>query len=370
MQHNKSPLISPVPGTQRCIDSFHFGSKGQGKKIYIQSSLHADELPGMLVVWKLKQALKELELQGDIQGEVVLVPVANPIGQNQHLMDVHLGRYEMENGYNFNRGYYDPFDDVVARLDGNLSEDSQHNGQLVKQALRESIASISVATEYQSQQKALQLLCCDADIILDLHCDFEAITHTYSTYYSWPAIEPLARALQSSVNMLADDTGGNPFDSCFDMTWKRLREYFGLALGESSCYSVTLELKGQSDVYHEDAEHDAYAILTYLSSLGVIKQPFDLPSSTAQASDLDAVEPLKSTMGGLVVHYLTPGEHVRENQLISEIIDPITDTIEEIRASQPGILFSRTNRRMATAGMLVAHVAGKKKVRSGYLLAP
>ena len=69
MKHHKSPLISPVLGTSRHIDSFHFGKPNSGKKIYIQASLHADELPGMLVAWKLKQQLLLLEEQGFIKKE-------------------------------------------------------------------------------------------------------------------------------------------------------------------------------------------------------------------------------------------------------------------------------------------------------------
>ncbi|HKT62217.1 MAG TPA: succinylglutamate desuccinylase, partial [Burkholderia sp.] len=43
MQTQTHPLISPAVGTERQITSFHYGPRG-GKKVYIQSSLHADEL--------------------------------------------------------------------------------------------------------------------------------------------------------------------------------------------------------------------------------------------------------------------------------------------------------------------------------------
>ena len=48
MQTLNHPLISPTLGTARSLTSFHYGPSG-GQKVYIQSSLHADELPGMLV---------------------------------------------------------------------------------------------------------------------------------------------------------------------------------------------------------------------------------------------------------------------------------------------------------------------------------
>lgn len=41
-----------------------FPAAGQ---VYIQASLHADELPGMLVAWHLKQRLAELEAAGRLR---------------------------------------------------------------------------------------------------------------------------------------------------------------------------------------------------------------------------------------------------------------------------------------------------------------
>jgi len=371
MKHHLIPLISPVLGTHRHIDSFHFGTPNSGKKIYIQASLHADELPGMLVAWKLKQQLMLLEQQGKIQGEIILVPVANPIGQNQQLMDVHLGRYELETGQNFNREYYDTYQEVVTQVEPQLSDDPEQNKHLIRTALRETIANWKVDTELHSQQKVLQGLSCDADIIIDMHCDFEAIQHVYSTYYSWDSIAPLAHYLNSKANLLADETGGKPFDSAFDMVWKRLQDRFGEVIPKA-CQSVTLELRGQSDVYHDISNEDANALINYLRHLNVVtdRTPVSLVEKATVATDLAAVEPLKSNIGGVLVHCVDVGEYVTAGQLIAEVINPISDEVQQIKASQAGLLFSRSQRRAATAGMLVAHVAGEKTIRSGYLLAP
>ncbi|RML30740.1 hypothetical protein APX70_07658, partial [Pseudomonas syringae pv. maculicola] len=120
MRHHTHDLLSPVPGTGRQIHSFHYGPQQGTGKVYIQASLHADELPGMLVAWYLKQRLAELENAGRLLGEIVVVPVANPIGLEQVLMDTPLGRYELESGQNFNRWFSDlgaqVGDDIEARL--------------------------------------------------------------------------------------------------------------------------------------------------------------------------------------------------------------------------------------------------------------
>lgn len=85
-QHH--PLISPACGTSRSLSSWHFGVPGRGPKVYLQASLHADELPGMLVLQHLRQRLQAAEVAGQLQGEVVLVPLANPIGLDQTWMQL------------------------------------------------------------------------------------------------------------------------------------------------------------------------------------------------------------------------------------------------------------------------------------------
>ena len=75
--------------------SFHYGPAGSGRKVYIQASLHADELPGMLVAHHLRQKLLALEAQGALLGEVVVVPVANPIGLAQTLLRAPHGRFDL-----------------------------------------------------------------------------------------------------------------------------------------------------------------------------------------------------------------------------------------------------------------------------------
>ncbi|RMR34793.1 Succinylglutamate desuccinylase/aspartoacylase protein, partial [Pseudomonas savastanoi pv. glycinea] len=85
---------------------------------------------------------------------------------------------------------------------------------------------------------------------------------------------------------------------------------------------------------------------------------------------LAAVEPVTTPVGGLLVFCAMPGEHVEAGQLIAEVIDPISDTVACIHALNAGLLYARSLRRMATAGMVIAHIAGTQAYRSGYLLSP
>ena len=372
MRHDTHDLIAPVPGTARQIHSFHYGPQDGACKIYIQASLHADELPGMLVAWYLKQRLSELENAGLLLGEIVVVPVANPIGLEQVLMDTPLGRYELESGQNFNRWFIDLSAEVGDAVEHQLNDDPQHNVQLIRHALRSALQAQPAGTQLQSQRLTLQKLACDADMVLDLHCDFESVEHLYTTPEAWPQVELLSRYLGAQASMLATDSGGQSFDECFTLVWwqlqQRFADRFAIPMGS---FSVTLELRGQGDVSHALACRDSQALINYLIAYGAIGGEVAVaPQLLYPATPLAAVEPVTTSVGGLLVFCTQPGEYVEAGQLIADIIDPISDAVTPVHTTHAGLLYARSLRRMATAGMAIAHVAGTEAYRSGYLLSP
>ncbi|MGC5702918.1 succinylglutamate desuccinylase/aspartoacylase family protein [Pseudomonas sp. NFXW11] len=372
MRHEIHDLLAPLPGTARQVHSFHFGPPQGLGKIYIQASLHADELPGMLVAWHLKQRLAELEAAGRLRQQIVLVPVANPVGLEQVLMDVPLGRYDLESGQNFNRWFSDLGEEVGNAVEGLLNADPQHNLELIRRHLADALARQRPDTQLQSLRLTLQRLACDADRVLDLHCDFESVMHLYTTPEAWPQVEPLARYLGAQASLLASDSGGQSFDECFTLLWRQLQQRFGdrFAIPAGSL-AVTVELRGQGDVEHELASRDCQAVLDYLSHFGAIEgQAPPLPELPFPATPLAGVEPLATPVGGLLVFCALPGQYLEAGQRVAEIIDPISDRVTPIHCTHAGLMYARSLRRMATAGMVIAHIAGREAYRSGYLLSP
>ncbi|NVL44994.1 succinylglutamate desuccinylase, partial [Pseudomonas syringae pv. actinidiae] len=170
----------------------------------------------------------------------------------------------------------------------------------------------------------------------------------------------------------ATDSGGQSFDECFTLVWWQLQQRFGerfpIPMGS---FSVTLELRGQGDVNHALASRDCQAIIHYLIDAGVIDGELPPPPELLYpATPLAAVEPVATPVGGLLVFCAMPGEYVEAGQLIAEVIDPISDAVTCIHALNAGLLYARSLRRMATAGMVIAHIAGTQAYRSGYLLSP
>lgn len=373
MQRQDHPLLSPSLTTQRSISSFHFGTPGSGQKVYIQASLHADELPGMMTAWHLKQRLAALEAEGRLAGEIILVPVANPIGLDQNLNGVALGRFELGSGQNFNR-YYPAFArQLFALLRKQLGTDAAANTRLVRQHLRSMVAAIEPASELAAQRKTLMLLACDADVVLDLHCDLDAALHLYTGTPLWPQCEPLARYTGAAATLLAEDSGDNPFDEACSQLWWQLRDLVqeaGLdAAIDMACLSVTVELRGQADVSHALAAQDADALLAFLTYRGIIRGDVaPLPALVYPATPLAGSESLLAPHAGVVHYHVAPGTEVAPGQLLAEVIDPINDRVTALRANRGGMLYATDSRHYAIAGQWLAKVASAEAFKTGKLL--
>ena len=136
-------------------------------------------------------------------------------------------------------------------------------------------------------------------------------------------------------------------------------------------FSVTVELRGQGDVTHPLASRDCQALIDYLiQSDAIVGETKSQPPLPFPATPLAGVEPVTTPVGGLLVYTATAGQYLEAGQQIAEIIDPINDRITPIHCTSAGVMYARSLRRMATAGMVIAHVAGAEAYRSGYLLSP
>ncbi|WP_374601384.1 succinylglutamate desuccinylase/aspartoacylase family protein [Niveibacterium sp.] len=370
MQQQRHPLTAATPGTARELVSLHFGAPASGQKVYIQASLHADELPGMLVAHHLRQHFERLEREGLLRGEIVLVPVANPLGLSQTLLHVPQGRFEFASGENFNRYYPSLADQVEQAVAQHLGPRADHNVALVRAALRDAVAKQPADTELASLRRTLMGLACDADVVLDLHCDTEAVLHLYTGTPLWPQAEPLARYLGAEVSLLATESGDAPFDeACSQIWWQLAERWAGHHPLPMACMAATIELRGFADVSHPNAERDAAAIVAFLTHRGVIAQPpASLPPLLREPMPLAGSIPIHAQQGGVLVFVREVGDEVACGDVVAEVIDPYDGRVQTLRSSIDGLLYARDNRRFATAGMRVAKVAGREALRSGKLL--
>jgi uncharacterized protein len=369
MQIKSHPLLSPTLGTVRSVESFHYGSASYGKKIYIQAGLHADESPGLLVAHYLRARMAALESAGVLKAEVVLVPVANPIGLAQWLDHSHIGRFELASAENFNRHYPDVADAVAEQVADKLGTDAEVNARLIRHALIEAIDKVVVKTEVQSLRQTLFRLAADADVMLDLHCDAEAKLHLYAGSPLWDRVEPLARYMGAVATLLETESGDNPFDEACSRTWWLMRDRFPNAAIPNGCVSVTVELRGSVDVTHAHSVADANAIVAYLTHQGYIAGDVPLmPELIASATPLAGSEALESPVSGVIAFRRELGETIEQGEAVVDVVNPLTGVVTTLQASTTGVLYARENRRFAHAGMRLCKIAGKVAFRTGKLL--
>jgi hypothetical protein len=374
MIERRHPLLSPTPGTTRELISLHYGPSGTGRKVAIQASLHADEVPGLLVAHHLRRRLGELETQGALQAEVVLVPFANPVGLSQWVLGSHEGRFDLASGENFNRLYADLAPRAAEILEPVVRSGAGVGVAEARAALLQACAELTVTTELQCLRRTLLGLAIDADVVLDLHCDNEAVLHLYTLPALLPEVEPLARLTGSRAVLVADVSGDDPFDEACSAVWQRLSAALSQRTGRkiefpTACAAVTIELRGERDVAHEFARADAESILQYLAWRGFIAgAPSSLPELACEPTPLAGSIPVLAPHGGVLVHAQPLGSRVRRGDLVAEIVDPLGGGVTPLASPTDGVLYARESRRFVTAGTRVCKVAGREPVRSGKLL--
>ena len=374
MQRIDHPLLSPSLGSQKTLTSFHFGTPGQGLKIYIQASLHAEELPGMLVAHHLRALLESAEVAGHIHGEVILLPVANPLGLAQRLDHKPMGRFDLDTSENFNRHYPDLAKAVEPMVRDQLTDDPRANVALVRQAMGHYLRDWAPTSELQSLRRTLLTLAHDADHVLDLHCDCEGVLHFYTEETCWPEMEVLARYLRCETILLARNSGGTPFDECLSGAWWQLAEALKqsgqvVALPQGCC-STTIELRGEADVSHAFAKQDATALYAFLQYKGVItgSQAPAVPPLQCQPTPTAGSETLNAPAAGVVVFAAPVGTRMTTGDLVAEVIDPIANVTHRVLAGVDGILYARIRDRYITTGGELAKIAGAIPFRTGELL--
>jgi hypothetical protein len=375
VRSDRLPLLTVSPGTTRELTVHRFGQPGARPKIYLQAALHADETPGLLVQHHLYGLLEEAERRGAVTGEVILVPYANPIGLSQFTNGENMGRYEQGGGGNFNRNWPDLFAAVGDALEGKLGDDAEANVAAIRQAMAEHLAAQEPASELHSLRLALARLACDADVVLDLHCDDQALMHLFLIPAHWPQAADLAADLGCRAVLLAEDSGGSSFDETFSTPWTRLAARYPQHPVPAACLAGTVELRGRSDVDDATARVDAEALFHSLQRFGAVGgNPPPPPAALCEATRLDATDTVRSPAAGVVAYAVELGQEVKKGDVIAWVVDP-TQPPEKARhavASQAaGVVLSQRSQRYVRPGMVLAKVVGKEPLphrQGAYLL--
>ena len=362
--HRADPRVSAAePAGSGLVGA---GTPGVRPKVYLQAALHADETPGLLVQHHLLPLLEAAEDRGEIKGEIVVLPYANPIGLAQFANGENLGRYELGGGGNFNRNWPDLFEPVAEAVADRLSDDAAGNVAVIRGAMLDFLDRQEAGNELQSLRLALARLAVDADVVLDLHCDDEALMHLFLIPSHWPQAADLAADLGCRAVLLAE---------AFSTPWTRLAAHFPAHPIPPACLAGTVELRGRSDVDDATASADAEGLFRSLQRFGAVAgKPGPRPEPQCQATRLDATDSVRSPVGGVIAYAVALGQQVRKGDVIAWVVDPSAAPGEArtpVTTQASGLVLSRRSHRYVRPGMVLAKVVGKETLpyREGsYLL--
>jgi len=360
-------LPAMSPGTERSLHVLRFGAEGARPKAYLQASLHADELPAMLVLNHLIERLSRAAGDGAVRGEVVVVPVANPIGLAQFVQGRAMGRFALAGSGNFNRHFPDLAQALDENIAGRLSDDGAANVSVLRAAMGDALAAMQPADEVACLRLLLLGLAFDADIALDLHCDSEAVLHLYLGTPLWPRAADLSAQIGSRATLLATVSGGQPFDEAVGGPWWALAERFPRHPIPPACLSATLEFRGRGDVSEATAAADADNLYRFLQRRAVVDgDPGPLPGAICQATPLEGVDMIRSPVSGVIAYAKDPGDAVAAGEVVAVVVDPMnpdfTGARTELTSRCDGVLYGRSADRLARPGKVLCKIAGTESL--------
>ncbi|MBT4889005.1 MAG: succinylglutamate desuccinylase/aspartoacylase family protein [Rhodospirillales bacterium] len=360
------PLPATSPGTSRHLTVWRWGTPGARPKVYFQSALHADEWPGIMASHHLSALLDKAEARGEIQGEIIMLPYANPVGLSQSVNDRVLGRFRLaDGGGNFNRDWPDLSPAVLEAVRDKLGNNRDENLNIMRKALLEVVSKLPEESEKDAHRKALLGLSVDSDYVFDLHCDWEAMLHLYSHAEHEDITMELACDMGVPVVMLDTGLVGGPFDETHANPWVTVRKELGLNKDAlpPACFSTTVELRGQCDVSDELGSLDAANMYRFLIRRGVISgDADDLPKALCKPSPLDAIDMFTAPREGLIAWKKQLGDIIEVGDLLAELIDITEPDLSKARtpvyAQQSGLLFAVHTDRLVRPGTIMGKISG------------
>ncbi|WP_420853465.1 succinylglutamate desuccinylase/aspartoacylase family protein [Shewanella polaris] len=294
------------------------GSESSAPSVYIQANVHGAEVQGNAVIYQLMTLLESYQVLGDI----VLAPLANPLGINQKSGEFTLGRFDPITGVNWNREYFDHQVDVKAWYTEHqhLTNDElfQAYRLMLIEACQARLTNPFGITTGHRLAVNLQSMAHQADIVLDLHTGPKSCKHLYCPEYDIDA----ARLFSIPYTLVIPNSFGGAMDEAIFCPWWQLTEY---ATGQGREFLVpvsafTLELASQERIDLADALEDAKGILAYLSHRGVIAEKVNPASMERFGCYLKDYKKFHAPKAGLIEYCASVGEPLKAGKPLVNIL--------------------------------------------------
>ncbi|PWQ97293.1 succinylglutamate desuccinylase/aspartoacylase family protein [Leucothrix arctica] len=365
-----------APGNSTELTYFRIGPENAERKVFLQAALHADEQPGILVLHHLLKLLKQADSDGQLAAEFVVFPMVNPLGMTDIGFRQHQGRYDRATGVNYNRNWPDLYQVIEDKVADVLSDDTTKNIQAVRQLLAEWLETSQPCSALEHQRHCVMQQAFNADYVLDLHCDNDALAHIFTAPQSVDVMQSLSDWMGAAATLTTEDSGGGSFDEVWSLLWNKLAKAYPDKNIPMACHSATLEYRGLSDVFDPLNKDDAERLYGFLQGQSLISGELirPCPPATAKATDLAATEMTRVTEAGLLAYKVELGDVVKKGDVLADLIalDGEEAFVKRtpILAGTDGVILSRNNQKYVWPGSSIAKVVGTEVLdsRTGSLL--
>jgi uncharacterized protein len=337
-----------------------------GKKAYIQANLHGAEIVGNAVIYQLMEYLRALDAD-QLQGEIWLVPVCNPLGINQRSHFFSTGRFNNYDGKNWNRIFWeyqptaaDLTKFAQSQLNQPREEIRRNYLATIKQAWAAELdrinlpRSVPLSRQYRYQ---LQSLCLDADYVIDIHSSSnQAIDYTFGFRERIESV----KYLLLEYGVLMDQYDGDAFDEAFLKPWLALEEELA-NLGQKIQFDLeawTLELGGGMVMNPDSIAQGFKGIKNYLTYKQML--PGVVNSIETTLVSKQKINSYYAPTGGMVQSRLPLATRVKSGEQIYQLLSfnkqRVQPEIISIHAETPGIVFDISTNQCVNQGEYVMDI--------------
>ncbi|MDJ0659871.1 MAG: succinylglutamate desuccinylase/aspartoacylase family protein [Crocosphaera sp.] len=323
-------LFKLASGDEFFLQLYKFCGKQKSKKVYIQSNLHGSEIVGNAVISQLINFLSTLK-KSQIEGEIWLLPVCNPLGTNQRNHFFSSGRYNSYDGKDWNRIFWD-YEKFCQNLDhfveNNIKFDSltiQENFlQQQKTAFSQQLEKInnpSSAPLFEQYRYQLQSLSMDANYVIDIH---SSSNQCIDYLFCFPGQQQeSAKYFHINYGILMDTYDGDAFDEAFMKPWLALEKKFEQAGRQINLdrESWTLELGSGMKMNPQSVTIGVKGIINYLVKKGILKlENHSLMSQDITLVSRQNIRNYYAPTGGMVQNRLSLKTEVKAGDKLYEIL--------------------------------------------------
>jgi len=351
------PLFQLASGEFLSLQVYKFIGAKSGKKVYIQSNLHGAEIVGNAVIYQIIDFLISLN-NTQLIGEIWLVPVCNPLAVNQRTHNFSTGRFNIYDGKDWNRIFWDyekkchDIEEFASSQIGFDIDTIKYNFyQKIQTSFHRILDKINAPSSVQLTDKyryKLQSLYLDADYVIDLHSHTgEGIEYLY--YFQ--NREDDATLFLLDYGILFDQYDGDAFDESFIKPWLALEKTLLKLTGEKMRFDIeawTLELGTGMQINPDSVSKGVRGIKNYLNHKGILAiQDLTKSETISHQTSFRLLSQIKkywSPVGGMILSKAILGTSVKEGDLLYQVltfnkIGELPTTIH-VHAEKSGLVYN------------------------------